>query len=167
MVRRSFICGALAVAAAALLCPGIGSAAPHPEGAPNQSFAGKINGSSGRPMPAIINVVCPGPIVSTGHPLASQSAEVSKTIPTFSDSGFTGSDGRTISVFFGAPPPTASTIGTISFDRYNSPRPIPTSLNLPCGGSGVVTFLPFPPSSTSRPETPAVQYANIAAAASR
>jgi hypothetical protein len=167
MVRRSLIGGALVVIAVAFPSVGVGSATTRPEVGPNQSFAGTVNGSFGRPVPATITVVCPGPIVSTGHPLAGQSVAVTRAIPTFSDSGFTGRDGRTISVFFGPPPPTANAIGPISFDRYNTPRPIPTSLDLPCGGSGVVTFLPFPRSLTARAETVAVRYANIAATATR
>jgi hypothetical protein len=79
------------------------------------------------------------------------------------NAGYTGNSATSIGVFFGAPPPAAGP-GQVSFTRYGVPKAIPTSLELPCGGSGQVTFVPFPQSPpTSRAATVPVVFANIAA----
>ncbi len=152
MARRRLVGGPLVVAAA-LLSPGVSSAAGHGKIHPHQFFAGSVNGSLGRPAPAIIDVACPGPVVMgrTGHPLSGQTVEVSRAIPTASNSGYTGNDATSISAFFGAPPPGAGPIGPVSFTRYGAPKPIPTSLNLPLRGIGLrhLRTLPDEPSVVS------------------
>jgi hypothetical protein len=78
-------------------------------------------------------------------------------------SGFTGANATSIVVFFGAPPPTAvaTTPGTgnVAFTRYGVTKAIPTSLLLPCAGTGNVYFVPLPMSPpTSRAATVRVSY---------
>ena len=170
VVRRGLVSGAVVVLAAVLLSPGVGSAAGHPRIHSHQYFAGSVNGSLGQPGPAVIRVVCPGPSVGgrTGHPLPGQTVDVSRAIPTASSSGYTGDHATSISVFFGAPPPSAAGTGPVSLTRYDTPKAIPRSLDLPCGGSGVVTFVPLPQSPpTSRSEGVPAEYANVAAASTR
>jgi hypothetical protein len=163
MLRRTLVGGSLVVAAFAIL-PASGGASTHPRIRPGQFFVGSVNGSLGQPKPATIRVICPGPSVGPGHPLAGQTVEVGRVPGPVPNAGYTGKSATSISVFFGAPPPNAGAIGPVSFTRYGVAKPIPTSISVPCGGSGVVTFVPFPQSPpTSRAATVPVVFANIAA----
>jgi hypothetical protein len=67
--------------------------------------------------------------------------------------GFTGSSGNTVVARFREDPSISTT-----FTHYNAPEPIPTSLNLPCAGSGLVVFSPEPGSPTATAATVAVNY---------
>ena len=166
MLRRSLIGASLVAIAAVVITPGVGGATTHTKVGPHQYFAGSINGSLGLPTPAIIRVVCPGPATlgQRGHPLTGQTVEVGLTITTTSNPSYTGKAATSIGVFFGPPPPSSIGPGQVNFKKYGVPKAIPTSLNLPCDGTGVVTFLPFPESPpTSRSASVAVQYANVAA----
>ncbi len=170
MVGRALVGGSLMMVAVGLIAPGVSGAAPHAKVRPHQYFAGSVNGSLGTPVPAMVKVVCPGPVSfgRTGHPLAGQTVAVGRAISTESGSGYTGSDATVIGVFFGAPPPGSAGPGQVTFARYGMAKAVPTSLSLPCGGTGVVTFVPFPVSPpTSRSATVAVEYANVAAASAR
>jgi hypothetical protein len=51
----------------------------------------------------------------------------------------------------------------IVLTSFFAPVPIPTTLNLPCGGSGVVSFVPIPTSPTARGVAVNVLFVNIAA----
>jgi hypothetical protein len=165
-LRRALV-GSCAVTALTLSVPAMGGAVTHPRIRPHQYFAGSINGSLGRPKHAVIRVVCPGPssIGQTGHPLAGQPIAVGRVLPTALIAGYTGNTGTSISVFFGVPPPTPVAIGTLTFTRYGVSQNIPTSLSLPCAGTGVVTFYPFPRDPPiSRAEVVPVEYVNLAVA---
>ncbi len=164
MNRRLLLLGVgLALAASATMSTAAGAAA-HQRVGPHQYFDGLVNGSIGAGKPAIIKVVCPGPEGRSGHPLGGQTVEVTEPKAILSTSGYTGKHATSIGVFFGAPPPTAVGPGQVSFARYGVAKPIPTSLSLPCGGTGHVTFVPFPQSPpTSRAATVKVEYANVAA----
>ncbi len=163
MLRRTLVGASLAVTAAALIAPGAGVAAAHPKVGPHQFFNGTINGSLGTPTPAIIKVVCPGPAGTTGHPLGGQKVEVNLDVAILANSGYTGNSATSIGVFFGAPPPVAGP-GQLSFTKYGAPKNIPTSISVPCSGTGLVYFVPFPQSPpTSRDATVPVEFANIAA----
>ncbi len=152
--------GCLVLASAA---PASAGAATHPKVGPHQYFDGLVNGSIGVGTPATIKVVCPGPADKTGHPLAKQTVEVVEPKAILSTSGYTGSNAHSISAFFGPPPPASATSGQVTFARYDVVKPIPTSLNLPCSGSGHVTFVPLPESPpTSRSASVAVKYVNVA-----
>jgi hypothetical protein len=162
MLRRTLLSATLAISAAALLLPGTGAAVTHSKIGPHQYFAGSVNGSLGVPQPAVIKVVCPGPVGTTGHPLAGQTLEVGPSPAAVADVGYTGTDATEISAFFGAPPPSAGP-GAVVFKRYGVAKAIPTSLELPCGGTGQVTFVPFPEGPpVSRAATVPVVYANVA-----
>jgi hypothetical protein len=47
----------------------------------------------------------------------------------------------------------------IVLPRFAQPQPVPTSLFLPCGGSGKVVFSPEPSSSTAKSATVSVAFA--------
>jgi hypothetical protein len=166
MPGRRLLGTSLVVIAVGLFIPGVSGAATHLKVGPHQYFAGSVNGSPGGPTPVTIRVVCPGPEAQRGHPLSGQTVEVGPAVTTASSIGYTGSDASSIRAFFGPPPPTATGSGQVSFRRYGVPKAIPTSLSLPCQGTGVVTFIPFPESPpTSRSASVPVQYANVAVTA--
>ncbi|MFG1878158.1 hypothetical protein ACGFIV_25230 [Sphaerisporangium sp. NPDC049003] len=127
---------------------------PAPIG-PGQYFSGLVNGQTAR---SIIRMACFGPVVpgQTGHPMAGQTVGV-RPAPSGSTSGvgYTGSAANAIGVAFRnastATPP-------IVLRYYGTATEIPTSLNLPCYGSGVLEFLPTPTSPTARPATVSVNF---------
>jgi hypothetical protein len=163
MPRRRLLGASLVAIAVGLFLPGVGGAATHPKVGPHQYFAGSVNGSLGRPTPAIIRVVCPGPEAQQGHPVSGQTVVVGPAVSTATTVGYTGNGATSISAFFGPPPPTATGPSQVSFRRYGVPKAIPTSLSLPCQGTGVVTFIPFPESPpTSRSASVPVEYENVA-----
>jgi hypothetical protein len=136
---------------------------------PNQYFTGVINGMDGNTItPIPIQMACFGPLTpgETGHPLAGQALAVHQLFPpTVTGSlGKTGND-STIDVFFGAPPPapfrganTKSKTTTVSFSHYDRTKAIPTSLRLPCGGTGTVWFVPVPVVPPSQAQAVPVQF---------
>ena len=114
---------------------------------PNQAFIGLVNGSPGIGTPAQILVACPGPIFpgETTHPLAGQHLEVQPPPPVGTAFGDTGPDGNRVTAYLGIPPAASATAGGLAtFTHYGSPRPIPTTITVPCAGSGFVTFMPWP-----------------------
>lgn len=116
---------------------------------PNQFFSGVVNGQTGQ---ATIRMACFGPIRpgQTGHPFAGQTVEAVLNPPSSAAvAGFTGTAANAIDVQFPTPVPTAPVV----LRAYGVPEAIPTSLELPCGGSGVVAFVPDPTSPTARTAT--------------
>jgi hypothetical protein len=158
--RSSVLLGLTVVALAAAGLP----AQAGPVG-PNQFFTGVINGKDGNTAtPIPIMMACAGPSRpgQTGHPVAGQTLAVHQLFPPAAGSlGRTGNDAQ-IGVFFGAPPPTAAgtrpAAGTPVFTRYDRPKPLPTSLTLPCAGTGTVWFTPIPVVPPSRSATVPVKY---------
>lgn len=163
--RRSL--GLLGLAVAAVT--GAGLAAGTAQASPAQAtttvghkqyFTGVINGIDGNTTnPITIKMTCTGS-GQTGHPQAGQTLAVHQLFPPGSGSlGYTGKDAR-IGVFFKVPPPAVAQAGTSApvFTRYDRPRPLPTSLVLPCAGTGTVWFTPIPVVPPSRSATVPVRY---------
>lgn len=164
MNRKLLFVGVCLALAASVALPASAGAATQGKVGPRQYFDGLVNGSIGVGSPAIVKVVCPGPESRSGHPLAGQSVEVTEPKAILSTSGYTGKDATSIRAFFGAPPPAAKGPGQVIFTKYGVAKPIPTSLSLPCAGTGHVTFVPLPQSPpTSRTATVAIRYVNVAA----
>jgi hypothetical protein len=125
---------------------------------PKQYFTGVINGHDGNTVvPIAIRMACFGAVRpgETGHPMAGQTLSVHQLFPptaTAGSLGFTGNDAE-VGVFFNAPPPVASS-GAVTttpiFRRYDVTKRLPTSLTLPCGGTGTVYFVPIPVIPPSR-----------------
>jgi hypothetical protein len=115
---------------------------------PNQLFAALVNHRTGGLSPVVITVVCPGPVQAgqTGHPTSGQSVGVIPAPASVGNYGYTGSSASRIGAFFGAPPPASGTAASsyVQFRYYRVAKPIPTSLELPCSGSGQVIFVPLP-----------------------
>ncbi len=136
------------------------AAAASPAGAahkigPNQYFTGVINQTDGNTIvPIPVRMACFGPSTpgETGHPLGGQTLAVHELYPPIAATtlGRTGND-STIDVFFGAPPPaevhvlaSRAAATTLGFTRYDKRKSLPTSLTLPCSGTGTVWFVPIP-----------------------
>ena len=132
---------------------------------PNQIFVGLVNGSSGLNGHAQIRVACPGPGVphELTHPLAHQKLEVVQPEAIEGDFGNTGRFATHIDAYMGIPPTSSDAGGVATFRRYGRSKPIPTTLDVPCSGSGFITFIPFPRDpGTSRAFVVPVDYVNIA-----
>jgi hypothetical protein len=161
-LRRSPMYAVIAAALALGGAVGLPSAAavaadPAPIG-PHQYFVGEVNGASAN---AVIRVICPGPATpgQTGHPVTGQSVDVTPAASSSSASvGYTGEAADRVVVGFGG----ATTGSPVVLNAYEVRAEIPGTLNLPCSGTGRVTFTPAPASSTSRPATVTVTYQNIA-----
>jgi hypothetical protein len=149
MHRQLLILGASLVVASSAALPSVAEAAILPQGkvGPNQYFSASVNGQLGIGSPATIQMACFGPLRpgQTGHPMAGQSVEVFRPEVIVMHEGFTGPNGHNISAFFNGPPPSPVTAaGDVTFTRYAVSKKIPTSLVLPCAGTGSVYFVPFP-----------------------
>jgi hypothetical protein len=130
-------------AAAAAAAP-VPAQDPVPIG-PNEHFRGFLNGHP--PGQAVITVICVGG-VNTGHPASGQTIEVKTAQPTSTfDLGFTGSAGTKITA---ALAPAATTTILASFTSFFVPKNIPTSITVPCSGTGKVVFRPSPTSATAK-----------------
>jgi len=167
-VRRSTaLLGLTMAACAAAVLPALasGPALAGPVG-PKQYFTGVINGKDGNTItPITIMMACAGPVRpgETGHPVAGQTLAVHQLFPPAATGsvGQTGNDSE-IGVFFGAPPPAGTAArpatSTPVFTRYDRPKPLPTSLTLPCAGTGTVWFVPIPVVPPSRAATAPVRF---------
>src|SRR4029450_2178268 len=98
---------------------------------PNQFFVGVVNGAS---ADARILVSCDGP-GRTGHPLAGQTAAaLPVSTPTTPAPASTGEAGKALGVGAGA---TSAPEPLVELRFYQVRDPIPTTVEVPCGGSGV------------------------------
>jgi hypothetical protein len=156
-MSRTLACWLIAPAAALVTAAPAGADPvidPAPIG-PNQYFYGLVNDHAGQ---ASVLMGCAGPS-QTGHPLAGQTVKVLPApTPTTSDLGFTGSAAHALAVRF--PGPTVTDNPVILRD-YAVSAPIPTSLTLPCSGSGKVAFVPEPTSPTAHTATVTVTFVSI------
>jgi hypothetical protein len=125
---------------------------------PRQHFVGLVNKHTTN---ATILMVCATPDPNeTGHPLGGQTITVKPPSTAASTTGYTGTHGRSITASFVLPVAASTTNAAISFTRYGS-QTIPTSLVLPCAGSGLVVFSPEPMSKTAHRISVTVNFGNI------
>jgi hypothetical protein len=137
---RSFIAG-LGIAAVMLFGAGVGSAAAQVPIGPNQHFLGLVNGSNNDPA---VYVVCPGPVYAgrTGPVAGGQTMSVAQVA---SGGGYTGVFSNVNSWFVPASPVAPFPGPTeLKFTEYGVPQSIPTSIQVPCGGTGQVEFSSCP-----------------------
>jgi hypothetical protein len=164
---RTAAAAAIAVAGTLTIAlPGTAaSAGLHPRVSPHQVFEGLVNGKPGVPDAVTVFVACHGPAQMTGHPLGT--VEVLPAPSTAGDNGNTGDTGTSIVAFFAAPPPaahaasvaTAARRTTVTFYRYGVAKPMPKGVDVPCSGTGQVTFIAFPRTPpTSRAAVVPVHY---------
>ena len=127
---------------------------PAPIG-PNQAFVGLVNDATTN---ATIRMACFGPVFpgETGHPIDGQTVKaLPVTSPTPLRPGFTGSAATSIGVDFTL---SSSTVPPVLLKMWAVPGKIPTTLTLPCFGTGTVAFIPLPGSPTARTATVTVTY---------
>lgn len=147
----------LAILGAGALGGVAAAATPTPGGiGPHQPFAGEVNG---RMAHAVVQVVCPGPAVTHGRALAGQTLEVVPAPAISTSGGNTGAKGDRIVAQIG---PSAAAVGAVVFTRYGEPEPFPTDVPVPCGGTGLVRFVPEPSGAGAHAATVTVTYANVA-----
>jgi hypothetical protein len=124
---------------------------------PHQFFVGQV---FGRTAQNVIKVACVG-ILPAGHPVAGQSVEVHELLPpAVTTSGNTGNFGTTISADLAFSQGTVTAVTHIAtFTSYDVSMPIPTSITLPCFGSGVMSFAPSPnPDNTGQSSNVSVTF---------
>lgn len=109
---------------------------------PHQYFTGQVFGATTQ---SVIQVACAGP-ATTGHPVPGQTVEVSEILPPVNtQAGYTGDQAVEIDaalIYSTGPVPVKVPIAT--FTQYFVKLPIPTSITVPCGGTGVMSFSPYP-----------------------
>lgn len=161
-IRRAVV---FAAVVATTIGTGVGVAsATHPRIRPNEEFVGLVNGSTGGHQPAVVKVACPSPDPNQRtHPLPHQTLAVSIPAASGGTVGNTGPDATHITAVFGIPPSSTATGGLATFKHFGHAKPIPTSISVPCSGTGYITFLPFPrvPGETV-PFVVPIEFANIA-----
>lgn len=127
---------------------------PAPIG-PNQAFFGEVNDQATN---ATIRMACFGPVHpgQTGHPMEGQTVKALPVAnPTPQVVGFTGSAAHQLNVSFAISSTAASPVVLRSWAVSEK---IPTTLLLPCYGTGTVTFNPYPTSPTARAGTVQVTF---------
>lgn len=123
-----------------------------------QYFVGSVNGHTAN---AVIDVVCPGP-TNTGHPIANQSVAVAFLLtPTSTTVGYTGLSATSINAWLSWPTPITPPppVQVATFTSYGT-VPIPTTITVPCSGTGVMSFVPAP-NNSGRASTVNVTFVNL------
>ena len=109
---------------------------------PRQYFAGQVFGDTAQ---SVINVAC-GPVQLSGHPAPGQTVDVTQLLPPVSTTaGYTGDLAVEIDASLILPTsPASGGVPIATFTQYSQKLPIPTSITVPCGGTGVMSFSPYP-----------------------
>ncbi len=148
MFRRA--ASRVAIASAVMLVAGGALAAPAMADAgrvgAKQYYHGEVFGLASSTAPDVIRVACAGP-ATTGHPVAGQFVAAHQFFPpTTTTYGYTGNFGTEIDVSLtwsvGTITVATPTFATLTY--YDTRAEIPTSLTVPCSGTGVVAFTPRP-----------------------
>jgi hypothetical protein len=118
---------------------------------PDVQFGALVNGTSSN---VTIRMGCFGAVRpgQSGHPMTGQTVEVFRP-EVLQVPGFTGDSADEIVAHFTEDPSVP-----IVLRRFGRRAAIPTSLRLPCGGSGSVVFTPVPTSPTASSATIPVNY---------
>ena len=137
-MRLRIVLSILGIAAAGL-GPAVGSAAAQQPIGPNQHFIGLVNGGNSQPQ---VRVVCGGPVSPgrTGPVAGGQTMAVRQVA---SGSGYTGPYSQVFAWFVPASS-SASRPTQLKFTEYGVPQSIPTSIQVPCYGTGQVEFSSCP-----------------------
>lgn len=148
MLRRT--ASRMAIASAVVLVVGVALATPAMadggQVGPKQYFNGEVFGGNSSTAQDVIQVACSGP-ETTGHPVAGQYVAAHQIFPPVTaTAGYTGNFGTEIDVNLiysvGTVTVETPTFATLTF--YDTKAEIPTSLTVPCSGTGVAVFNPLP-----------------------
>jgi hypothetical protein len=145
-------CGALAIPASAQAV----TVGPH------QYFLGQVFGPTSAVAPNVIVVACAGP-ESTGHPVPGQNVEVQLFLPPVNTTlGYTGNSAKEIDanlIYSRGPVTVVTFVATLT--SYFVKVAIPTSITVPCAGTGVMSFTPSPdPDNSGRASDVNVTFAS-------
>ena len=102
----------------------------------NQHFRGKVNGASAA---AVVYTECPGPVVPgrTGPAIGGQTMSIVRG----KGAGYTGPFSQIYAWFV---PMDATAPTQLTFTGYRAPQEIPSSIQVPCEGTGQVEFSSCP-----------------------
>jgi hypothetical protein len=131
------------LATVALAVTVVGVATP-PAGAgpigPNQHFSGLVNGKRSS---AVVTTVCAGPAAGRTGPVAG-----GQTLSVVRGRGRQGDTGPFTAIYAWFFPQSGGTTTTaptqLKFESYRTPQAIPTSIQVPCDGTGEVEFSSCP-----------------------
>jgi hypothetical protein len=148
MFRRT--ASRIAVASAVALVAGAALALPAraddgPIG-PKQYFYGEVFGLSSSTALNSIEVACAS-TATTGHPVTGQYVAAHQIYPpATTTAGYTGNDGVEINVNLIYSQGTITVVTPVfaTLRYYDQKVEIPTSLTVPCNGTGVLDFTPSP-----------------------
>ncbi len=161
MLAKLTSVGGAAALAAVIGCGVAGAAGAATVGptrvGPHQFFVGEVNGMFNHPT---VKVACPGPAGTTGRALPGQTIEVSSPPVVFVNSGNTGANGKRIIATIG--PASTAAGGSVTFTHYDKTKEFPTTVPVPCSGTGLISFAPAPTGAGAKPFTLTVTYANVA-----
>jgi hypothetical protein len=160
---KNYLLGAGVAVGAIALGVGTPAAAAAVHVGPDQVFSGEVNGRSAG---AEIVVGCFGAIRpgQMGHPVSGQTVEITPAASVATGAGFTGSLANRVTVT--AEIPISSTLIVIehwpvTLRTYGTRGAIPTGVEVPCSGSGTVSFNPKPTSATARSADVPVTFVSI------
>ena len=105
---------------------------------PNQHFAGRVNGTR---TSAVVYTVCAGPGAGRTGPVAG--GQTLSVVRATRGHGYTGPFSQ-IYAWFVPRSATATAPTQLKFTSYNAPQAIPTSVQVPCDGTGQVEFSSCP-----------------------
>jgi hypothetical protein len=130
---------AVAIAFASVAVSGVPAGAGQSIG-PNQHFAGVVDGSR---RSAVVYTACAGPAWPgrTGPVVSGQTFAVTRARRGH---GFTGPFTQVYAWFVPQSGGTTAPPAQLTFDSYRASQPIPTSVQVPCDGTGTVEFSSCP-----------------------
>jgi hypothetical protein len=161
MVRIPTRAFALAATAVAVFAFAIAPAGAQQPIGPHQHFAGRVNGTR---TSAVVYTVCAGPPAGRTGPVAG--GQTLSVVKATRGHGYTGLFSQIYAWF--VPQSATTTAPTqLKFTSYNAPKAIPTSVQVPCDGTGKVEFSSCPYLAPCAfgwvPDYVTVQFVNIAA----
>jgi hypothetical protein len=160
---KNYLLGAGVAVGAMVLGVGVPAAAAAVHVGPGQVFSGEVNGKS---TGAEIVVGCFGAIHpgQMGHPVSGQTVDITAAASVATSAGFTGSLANRVTVT--AEIPISSTLivvehWPVTLRTYGTRGAIPTAVEVPCAGTGTVSFNPKPASARARSANVRVTFVSI------
>jgi hypothetical protein len=131
---------------------------------PKQWFYGEFFGPSTNAAQDDIVVACAG-AANTGHPVAGQYVAAHQIFPPVTTTaGYTGNYGTEIDVYATWPSNIGPVITIGELLYYDTKVEIPTSISVPCSGSGELIFAPTPdPDGSGRSSVLDINFVSIGA----
>ena len=106
----------------------------------NQQFSGSVNGTR---TSAVVYTVCAGP-ASAGRTGPVAGGQTLAVVRRRTGEGYTGPFSQIYAWFVPQSAGTTTAPAEVKFHSYKRRRPIPTSVQVPCDGTGMVEFSSCP-----------------------